>query len=95
MTLVKTKPITNLALGKFIRARRKLTTLSQHDLAAEVNSTQQHISDIETGKVTPSIDLYVDIVIALNLKTADFFRELDREVLPELIRLKKLSKERE
>lgn len=55
----------NKDLGKTIKKLRKLHNISQERLADKANLTQQHISRIEQGANTPSIETLVKLSEAL------------------------------
>lgn len=58
-------------LGKRISKHRNDKDWSQNKLADEVQSSRKHISLIETGNTTLSIDLLTDIANALGISADD------------------------
>lgn len=48
-------------IGKKVKTLRISRDLYQSELAQRVGVTQTHISDIENGKKTPSLDLIIRI----------------------------------
>lgn len=48
-------------IGKKVKTLRISHDLYQSELAERVGVTQTHISDIENGKKTPSLDLIIKI----------------------------------
>ena len=57
----------NKDLGKTIKKLRKLHNISQERLADKANLTQQHISRIEQGTNTPSIETLIKLSEALSV----------------------------
>ena len=57
----------NKDLGRTIKMLRKLHNLSQERLADKADLTQQHISRIEQGANTPSIETLVKLSEALRV----------------------------
>lgn len=58
-------------MGKRIKSRRKELHMTQGMLAESVNLSNNHISSIETGKYTPSLDTFVRICNSLDV-TPDY-----------------------
>jgi transcriptional regulator with XRE-family HTH domain len=56
-------------VGRQIRARREKLKLTQSALAAELGVTHQHVSRIETGQVSPSLELLVKLSRRLGVST--------------------------
>jgi transcriptional regulator with XRE-family HTH domain len=52
-------------IGKRVRTRREALGLTQNELAGELGVTHQHISRIEGGSATPSLDLLVGLAAKL------------------------------
>jgi transcriptional regulator with XRE-family HTH domain len=63
-----------LDVGKRIRAERKKQNISQEQLAEMVGCGTTHISHIETGNSTPSINLFIQIINALNVSSDEMLR---------------------
>lgn len=61
------------AWGEDIRVRREAAGLSQRQFAAAVGTTQQHLSLIERGAVSPGDDLRVRLAAALGCSVAELF----------------------
>ena len=49
------------AAGRQIQLLRVQHNLTQKELAEELNSSQNYLSDVETGKKKPSLDYYMAI----------------------------------
>ena len=60
-------------LGGRIKEFRKLRTLSQEQLAEEVNIAPKHLSRIEVGRGFPSLDTLENLAKALNVELKAFF----------------------
>jgi transcriptional regulator with XRE-family HTH domain len=56
-----------MTLGKRIKERRQSSGLTQEDLAKITQITLQHISSIEQGKRTPSLNLLIKIAEQLKV----------------------------
>lgn len=54
------------AIGKRIATVRREMNLSQKDLAAKINISNNHLSNIETGKSAPGFATFLDICTILN-----------------------------
>ncbi|MGZ2260225.1 helix-turn-helix domain-containing protein [Roseobacter sp. A03A-229] len=65
--------------GAALRARRKACDLTQKQLAEATGTAQSTISDIETGFVSVSLDVYLRLLEAMQgeLKVADRAQEDD------------------
>ena len=50
-----------IAAGKQIQLLRQRHNLTQKELAEIINSSQNYLSDVETGKKRPSLDYYITI----------------------------------
>ena len=60
-----------LTIGDRIRAARKEQKLTQETLAERVDVSPYYIGEIERGTKTPSLDLFIKLVEALNV-SADY-----------------------
>ena len=60
-----------IPMGQRMKARRKELKISQGQLAEDVGISNNHISSIETGKETPSLDTFVRICNGLKV-TPDY-----------------------
>ncbi len=60
-------------LGKRIRELRKMSGMSQLDLANEMDVTLNTISGIECGKTSPKLDTLYRMALALEISLEDFF----------------------
>lgn len=58
-----------MQIGSHVRARRKALGLSQIDLARELSVTHQHVSRIELGDATPSLELLLNVSRKLGVST--------------------------
>ncbi len=54
-------------LGKRVRRRRNDLGIRQKELAAKINISNNHLSNIENGKAVPSFFTFVDICSALSV----------------------------
>ncbi len=61
--------VERMSIGDRIKAKRLDLKLTQHDLSKELNITPQHISAIEQGKRTPSIDILEKLAEELGVST--------------------------
>ena len=68
--------------GATIKARRVELNLTQKALAAAVDTTQQHLSFIERGAISPRDDLRQRLASALGLTVAELFRYPDEVTVP-------------
>jgi transcriptional regulator with XRE-family HTH domain len=59
--------------GDEIVRRRKAADMTQRDLAAKVETTQQHLSLIERGAVSPGDDMRLRLAAALDTTVAELF----------------------
>ena len=55
----------NIAIGARIRIAREEQCMTQRGLAKAIGCTPQHISAIERGAKTPTLETFVDIAVAL------------------------------
>lgn len=70
----------NHALGAVIRRRRKNLKLSQEDLAAASGYHRSHVSLVENGDVSISIDALSCVAIALGCSMADLLASAEQEL---------------
>jgi transcriptional regulator with XRE-family HTH domain len=63
--------VTKVSLGERVRNQRKALSITQQQLANAVNITPQHISLIEQGKGSPSLELLPKLAETLGV-TTDF-----------------------
>jgi transcriptional regulator with XRE-family HTH domain len=61
-------------LGKRIREQRELQKLKQEQLAEMVGISNIHLSEIERGNKTPSMEAFIRIVNALDVPADIFLR---------------------
>lgn len=61
-------------MGRRISKRRKALGIKQTVLAEKVGVNSNHLSSVETGKVTPSLELFVKLCDELDV-TPDFLLE--------------------
>ena len=69
----------DLEIGHRIKGRRLSNNLTLKQLAAKVGCSDGYISQIENGKVSPSIATLKKIAHALQSKITDFFVETEDE----------------
>ena len=62
-------------IGLNIRKYRKQMKLSQVDLAVEVGIDRSYLSEIENGRVNPSVNILYAISDSLDIKVVDLFME--------------------
>lgn len=74
-------------IGNRIRKFRKLKNLSQEELAEKVEISVPHMSHIETGNTKLSLQVLVDLSIALEVTTDDLIFEENNQ-----IKIKKINK---
>ena len=58
-----------MTLGEKILNLRKKEGISQEELAEIINISTTHMSHIETGKTKLSLQVFVDIAVALDIST--------------------------
>lgn len=58
-----------MQIGTHVRARRNALGLSQIDLARELNVSHQHVSRIELGDATPSLEMLLKLSRKLGVST--------------------------
>jgi len=63
--------VDKLTMGDRIRAARKKMNLTQEALAEKVDVTLYYMGEIERGVKTPSLDLFIRLVEALDV-SADY-----------------------
>lgn len=61
-------------MGRRISERREKLQLKQNALAEKLDINNNHLSSIETGKVSPSLDLFIKICKELKV-TPDYLLE--------------------
>ena len=75
-------------IGKRIRQYRKLKNLSQEQLAEKIEISVPHMSHIETGSTKLSLQVLVDISIALDVNTDDLiFGEKSQTMINQIIKI--------
>lgn len=62
-------------IGQRIRKCRKAHGLSQEELAARVDISTTHMSHIETGNTKLSLQVFVDIAAALDVRADDLLND--------------------
>lgn len=87
--------LSNRAIGELIRIRRGKTTLTQEDLAFEIEASRQYISDLENGWVDPDFHKLVEICIVLDIDLTEIITEYKNNVLPDLIKIRNKKKAKE
>ena len=68
-------------IGAKVKLVRSDANLTQEQLAFDIEVSVETISNIERGKVIPSIDTLLKISQKLNFSISDFFAGLDRKKL--------------
>lgn len=63
------------AFGKRLCASRENQNLSRADLAGKLNISEVYLFQLEAGRKTPSMNLYIDIVNALNVPADSLIRD--------------------
>lgn len=58
-------------IGSRIKYYRSVRNISQEDLAAKLNVSRRHLTNIETGLKIPSLDLLISIANALDVSADD------------------------
>lgn len=61
--------------GRQIQLLRIQHRLTQKELAEKINSSQNYISEVETGKKQPSIDYYVAVANFFNVSLDHLFSD--------------------
>jgi HTH-type transcriptional regulator / antitoxin HipB len=64
-----------------LRARRRARGMTQKQLAETTGTAQSTISDIETGVVSVSLDVYLRLLEALGAELTVTGRQADRDLL--------------
>ncbi len=70
-----------MQIGSHVRARRKALGLSQSELAKELGVTHQHVSRIELGDVTPSLQMLLKLSRTLGVSTDFLLTGVERAPL--------------
>ena len=70
---------TKESLGARIKELRKISKLSQEELAEQIGVEPQHMSRIESGRSYPSIDRLEKISNSLKVPLKDFFEFMHLE----------------
>lgn len=78
--------------GKRLLDRRKSLKVTQQDLAGALGVTPQHISLIEQGKVTPSLNLVAGLAKELGV-TTDYLISGNESIVTDTIAAIKADKE--
>lgn len=63
----------NKKIGEYIKFLRTKRGLSQADLASEMNINAQNISEIERGKVNPTMYWIERMCKSININPKDFY----------------------
>lgn len=61
------------AAGRQIQMLRVQHNMTQKELADKINSSQNYLSDVETGKKKPSLDYYMTIANYFNVSLDHIF----------------------
>ena len=62
--------------GELVRKKRKEKLLTQQELSERLHIDQTHISKIESEVATPSVELLVEIIKALDISGLEFLNAL-------------------
>ena len=73
-----------IELGNRIKEARKLKKISQIELADAANISVSHLSNIENGKKSISIDLFIRVVEALQV-SADWLLRTDTPEVKKIV----------
>lgn len=63
------------SIGTRVQYYRRLNGMSQEELAERTKTNRVHISNVERGEKTPSLELIIDIANALYISTDDLLAE--------------------
>jgi transcriptional regulator with XRE-family HTH domain len=66
--------------GEELRKLRHAGKLSQEEVAARARVSREYVSMLETGKNTPTIDVFVRLCHAVGASPADVITKLDRSL---------------
>lgn len=80
----------NKKLGMFIRNGRLDLNLTQEQLAEKLDCNLSYLGNIERGKNTPSLKLFIEIMRTLNLSADSFIylnSETSNDTYQQLLRL--------
>ena len=69
------------AMGAYVRQRRIELGLSQAELAERLGVWQTHVSAIEIGRVSPSVETLVRLADALGVAVGDITSAMAEEVV--------------
>ena len=67
-------------LGGVLRARREASKRTLSEIAAEAGLSPAHLSEVERGRKEASIERLVAVAHALNLRPADIYAEVARQL---------------
>ena len=85
------------SFGKRVYRRRKELGIRQKELAAKINISNNHLSNIENGKAAPSFSIFLDICFALNVNPSYLIDgsvySVDSEIAEKLNRKSEENKE--
>lgn len=59
-----------------LKAARKQAGLSQEALAHKAGLDRSYVVEVETGKISPTVDRVLDLAAALQVSAAVFFADL-------------------
>lgn len=76
-----------MELGKNVAKQRKRKNIKSQELANQVGIGQPYISEIETGKKIPSIDVLQKIAMALDTTTSELLGEIQPCLNENMLRL--------
>lgn len=78
-------------IGKRISQCRRNNDLTQKQLAAKINISNNHLSNIENGKTAPGFDTFIDICSALKADASyiiggEIYSDINEEIISKLHR---------
>lgn len=76
----ETAQIIRRVLGGVLRARREASKRTLSEIAAEAGLSPAHLSEVERGRKEASIERLVAVAHALNLRPADIYAEVARQL---------------
>ncbi|EKT57793.1 helix-turn-helix domain-containing protein [Providencia rettgeri] len=67
-------------IGRYLKMARKCNMITGSDIAKKIHISQQQWSRYERGKNKLNIDRLIEIIIALEIDSADFINYLIKEI---------------
>lgn len=81
-----------VAVGKRIAARRKELGLKQYQVCEMINVNYKYLSNLETGRSAPSLELIMNLCSVLNTTPDYFLRGTDKSCVTEQDVSEKINK---